>query len=72
MAAQKRSHSDGSTKIKCDTCGAEGHGPENKTHRKCTKNADKSAKGTWRKAQNMTFLIELGNVFIENKSDKSL
>ena len=50
MAAQKRSHSDGSAKVKCDLCGAEAHGPENHPHRKCKKNADKSAKGTWRKA----------------------
>lgn len=50
MAAQRRNHSDGSTKVKCDKCGKEGHGPENKTHRKCPNAQDKSAKGTWRKA----------------------
>lgn len=49
MAATRRNHSDGSTKVKCDHCGAESHGPENRKHRKC-KGKDKETKGTWRKA----------------------
>lgn len=47
MAVQKRNHNDGSTKIMCDKCGARGHGPTDRYHRKCK---DKNDKGKWRKA----------------------
>lgn len=35
MAALKRNHHDGSTKVVCDKCGATAHGPVGRTHRNC-------------------------------------